>query len=153
MSSSFSVYFGPYLFVPLHTAKVTTTSHACSANCGAPATSLGRFCSSCGAAVVATEEESSESQPLFCHDLSSRMSDLFWTPESCVRKNGSIWLPNFRGSGMTFEIGSPVFDFTDEYIASQKEKVMTNFIPAIEELKSMYNVEAEIRFGIVPYVD
>lgn len=101
---------------------------------------------------MSVDEAADVMKALYCHDLSTRMSERFWTPESAKSgTKGTIWLPNYRGGGMNFSAGDSGFDFSDEYVISETEKAMEYFSPAIEELKTMYNVAAEARFGIIPY--
>lgn len=151
MSSSASVYLGPYLFVPRHATSVTTPLHICSAQCGAKVSIRDRFCGSCGAPVEVKNETTNVMEPIYPADLTGDLSERFWTPESGIFKNGTFWLPNFRGSGLNIQPGDAATDLSDDFVVKSKERALVDFASVIAELKSLFGLDVELRFGVVPY--
>ena len=164
MSSSFSVYVGPYMKVPTFVRLEAVHSHTCSAACGGPNVkrigATTAVCADCGAKASHTERQEDKLTVPSPHDLESQFEDFAFMPESCCSNaqrqdlNQVVWMPNKRGFGSTFSSEDANHDAIDLPM-DDLDHSMVGFIdkygPFIAAAEAHFGVTIEICYGVVPY--
>lgn len=157
MSINLHVYVGAYALVPHSLQDRVVGESRCSNLCGNTHIKASmRFCPSCGAPVEKGRTVVQTLRPTTPSSVKdSSLADECWVPESGQGNQRTLWLPNHRGMGTTYD-GShtrpdALEDFNPRYFEDAKLRFAERYAPLLAAVKAELGVEPIIQAGVVEY--